>query len=65
MKKQSLNKVVSALLVFFLCAAPVSMYAEKGDGSIAPKDKISEELYQEITRLEAEGKNLEKEKIPV
>jgi hypothetical protein len=57
--------MISVLLSLLICGIPVGIYAAEKEEAVAPEDKISEELYQEFARLEAEGKDLSKEKIPV
>lgn len=60
-----MKKIISVVLAALICGIPAGMYAAAGVELTAPEDKISEELYQEFERLEAQGKNLAKEKIPV
>lgn len=60
-----MKKIISVVLAALICGIPAGMYAAAGVELTALEDKISEELYQEFERLEAQGKNLAKEKIPV
>lgn len=64
MKKIYMKKIVSVFLAALICGIPTGIYAVEKK-SVVPDDKISEELYQKFEQLEANGKNLAKEKIPV
>ena len=64
MKKLYMKKIVSIVLAALICGIPTGIYAVEKK-SVAPDDKISEELYQKFEQLEAKGKNLAEEKIPV
>lgn len=59
-----MKKIVSVFLAALICGIPTGIYAVEKK-SVVPDDKISEELYQKFEQLEANGKNLAKEKIPV
>ena len=62
---KNIKKLIGIFLAFLIFGVPVGMSAENIEEILNPEDKISEDLYQEFDRLEAEGANLEKEKIPV
>lgn len=64
MKKVFMKKIVSFVLAMLLCGIPAGLHAVEEE-SIAPEDKISEDLYKKFEQLKADGKNLSKEKIPV
>lgn len=65
MKKMVFKKVVSVFLAVLICCIPIEMYAADKKEAVKPEDKISDELYREFDRLEAEGDDLTNEQIPV
>ena len=66
-KHTAMKKCLSVCLALLLCGLPVSIYAsnETAQAAALPEQKISDTLYAEFARLEAQGKNMEDEKIPV
>ena len=66
-KHTVMKKCLSVCLALLLCGLPVSIYAsnETAQAAALPEQKISDTLYAEFARLEAQGKNMANEKIPV
>ena len=66
-KHTAMKKCLSVCLALLLCGLPVSIYAsnETAQTAALAEQKISDTLYAEFARLEAQGKNMEDEKIPV
>ena len=66
-KHKVMKKCLSICLALLLCALPVSIYAagETAQPAAPAEQKISDTLYEEFARLEAQGKNMAEEKIPV
>ena len=66
-KHTVMKKCLSVCLALLLCGLPVSIYAsnETAQTAALPEQKISDTLYAEFARLEAQGKNMANEKIPV
>ena len=62
-----IKKCLAFCLALLLCGLPVSIYAsnETAQAAALPEQKISDTLYAEFARLEAQGKNMANEKIPV
>jgi len=53
-----MKKCLSVCLALLLCGLPVSIYAsnETAQTAALPEQKISDTLYAEFARLEAQGK---------
>ena len=66
-KHKVMKKCLSICLALLLCALPVSIYAagETAQPAAPAEQKISDTLYEEFARLEAQGKNMAEEKISV
>ena len=66
-KHTVMKKCLSICLALLLCALPVSIYAtgETAQPAAPAEQKISDTLYEEFARLEAQGKNMAEEKISV
>ncbi len=62
-----IKKCLAFCLALLLCGLPVSIYAsnETAQTVALAEQKISDTLYAEFARLEAQGKNMANEKIPV
>ena len=57
-KHTVMKKCLSVCLALLLCGLPVSIYAsnETAQTAALPEQKISDTLYAEFVRLEAQGK---------